>query len=648
MYRNLQLIHLILLILALETKAFVSSLKFHSDDAQRYNHNKEKSKIRLKKTSLTSKTQKDSTMDESIQNKNSKFQFSIDRGGTFTDIHCILPSGREIVQKLLSEDPDNYPDAPTEGIRRILQEYDNNPNHSYERKQKVYTGNIQSIRMGTTVATNALLERKGERTGLIITKGFKDLLEIGNQSRENIFDLSCYKPSLLYDHVEEVDERVMLGEFVEKSANVDESNINNQSSAEQEQPIRDENKCLSAGATSSPTDTGITNEQIIILRPPQHTQIQTILDQFKVKNIKSLAIVLTHSYTFDKHEHYIASIAKDMDWFTNISMSSQIMPMIKMVSRGHTACAAAYLTPKISTYLDSFKAGFDDALESNVRLSFMKSDGGLTPVDDFGGHQAILSGPAGGVIGYAKTAYRKGGTLLKDMSDNRKDDKHQDGDGMMKANENNDEKEDARMMPVIGFDMGGTSTDVSRYDGSLELVFETITAGVAIQAPQLDINTVAAGGGSRLFLRSGLFYVGPESAGAHPGPVCYRKNGHLAVTDANLVLGRVLPEYFPSIFGPNEDEPLDLEGARRAFDALRSEEEYKEYSVEEIAYGFLKVANEAMCRPIRNLTQMKGYDITTHKLACFGGAGPQHACAMAKALGMSSVFVHRYGGVLSA
>ena len=203
-------------------------------------------------------------------------------------------------------------------------------------------------------------------------------------------------------------------------------------------------------------------------------------------------------------------------------------------------------------------------------------------------------------------------------------------------------------MPVIGFDMGGTSTDVSRYDGSLELVFETTTAGVSIQAPQLDINTVAAGGGSRLFLRNGMFFVGPESAGAHPGPVCYRKNGYLAVTDANLVLGRVLPQYFPPIFGPNEDQPLDLEGAQKAFAELRDTEEGQKYTVEEIAYGFLQVANEAMCRPIRNLTQMKGFDITTHKLACFGGAGPQHACAMAKALGMSKVFVHRYGGVLSA
>jgi 5-oxoprolinase (ATP-hydrolysing) len=282
---------------------------------------------------------------------------------------------------------------------------------------------------------------------------------------------------------------------------------------------------------------------------------------------------------------------------------------LSLCNSGHTACAAAYLTPKITTYLASFRKGFDANL-SKVPLTFMKSDGGLAPVNDFGGHQAILSGPAGGVVGYAKTTPTQ---------------------------------------PVIGFDMGGTSTDVSRYAGYWEHVFETVTAGVAIQAPQLDIHTVAAGGGSRLFLRSGMFVVGPESAGAHPGPVCYRKNGYLAVTDANAVLGRVLPEYFPHIFGPNEDEPLDVEGARKAFEKLAEEEEEAVgRSPEELAFGFLQVANEAMCRPIRNLTQMKGFDITTHTLACFGGAGPQHACAMAKALGMTRVFVHRYGGVLSA
>lgn len=279
------------------------------------------------------------------------------------------------------------------------------------------------------------------------------------------------------------------------------------------------------------------------------------------------------------------------------------------ILRAHTACAAAYLTPKITDYLDGFLAGFDDSLkDGSVPLTFIQSDGGLAPYNAFGGHHAILSGPAGGVVGYAKTT---------------------------------------PSLPVIGFDMGGTSTDVSRYNGVYEHVLETTTAGVAIQAPQLDIHTVAAGGGSRLFWQHGMLVVGPESAGAHPGPVCYRKNGYLAVTDANAVLGRILPNEFPAIFGPNENEPLHVEGSREALEQLR-QEYCPTRSLEELAYGYLQVANEAMCRPIRNLTQMKGFDITTHTLACFGGAGPQHACAMAKALGMSRVFIHRYGGVLSA
>jgi 5-oxoprolinase (ATP-hydrolysing) len=277
--------------------------------------------------------------------------------------------------------------------------------------------------------------------------------------------------------------------------------------------------------------------------------------------------------------------------------------------RAHTACAAAYLTPVITNYLSGFLEGFDDSLRNgSVPLAFLQSDGGLSPYHSFGGHQAILSGPAGGVVGYAKTT---------------------------------------PSLPVIGFDMGGTSTDVSRYDGTYDHVLETVTAGVVIQAPQLDISTVAAGGGSRLGWQHGMLQVGPESAGAHPGPVCYRKGGPLAVTDANVILGRVLPQEFPSIFGPDENQPLHVQGSRDAMEELR-----RTYcpnrTLEELAYGYLQVANEAMCRPIRNLTQMKGFDITIHTLACFGGAGPQHACAMAKALGMSRVFIHRFGGVLSA
>ncbi len=361
---------------------------------------------------------------------------------------------------------------------------------------------------------------------------------------------------------------------------------------------------------------------MIPIRIPDADAVRTSLRKLANKGIKSLAVVFLHSYVYPEHEKMVGEIAKSMNCFSEISLSHEVMSMVKLVPRGHTACAAAYLTPKITEYLAGFTKGFDDGLMTSVRLDFMKSDGGLTPVNDFGGHQAILSGPAGGVVGYAKTSYRRS--------------LDEDGNALNKP------------LPIIGFDMGGTSTDVSRYDGALEHVFETTTAGVCIQAPQLDIHTVAAGGGSRLFWQNGLFVVGPESTKAHPGPVCYRKNGYLSVTDANLVLGRVIPEHFPNIFGPNEDEPLDLEGAREAFRALAEENNDVKGTIEGLAYGFIQVANEAMCRPIRNLTQMRGFDITKHSLACFGGAGPQHACAMARALGISKVYIHRYGGILSA
>lgn len=292
--------------------------------------------------------------------------------------------------------------------------------------------------------------------------------------------------------------------------------------------------------------------------------------------------------------------------------------MVKMVPRGFTASADAYLTPHILKYIQTFTEGFDEGLtDGTVPLYFMQSDGGLTDVHSFSGHRAILSGPAGGYVGYALTTPAS---------------------------------------QTIGFDMGGTSTDVSRYAGAYSHVFESTTAGVTIQAPQLDINTVAAGGGSRLFYESGVFRVGPESAGSHPGPVCYRKNGHLAITDANVVLGRVLPEYFPRIFGEKEDEMLDKESAVAAMaaiaDAVNEDVEggadAKRKTVEDVAMGFVKVANEAMCRPIRALTQMRGLDVSKHTLACFGGAGGQHACAIARNLGMKTVYVHRFSGVLSA
>jgi 5-oxoprolinase (ATP-hydrolysing) len=354
-----------------------------------------------------------------------KFHFAIDRGGTFTDVMCKLPNGNEVVLKLLSEDPHHYEDAPTEGIRRLLLEHDHDrgssspddPSSPYRRGVPVPTARIGSIRMGTTVATNALLERRGARMALLTTRGFGDLLEIGNQARPDIFDLSCRTPGLLYERVVEVDERVLLEEF-----------------------------CGDEVRDRLPTAIGLTQERVLIERVPDLRLVKTELERLRDDGITSLAVAFMHAYTYGEHERQVGDLARSMDCFEQISLSHEVMPMIKLVPRGHTACAAAYLTPKIATYLANFQRGFDSDL-ARVPLQFMKSDGGLAPVDGFGGHQAILSGPAGGVVGYAKTAY----------------------DPVTKT-------------PVIGFDMGGTSTDVSRFDGHLEHVFETVTAGVAIQA----------------------------------------------------------------------------------------------------------------------------------------------------------------------
>lgn len=339
-------------------------------------------------------------------------------------------------------------------------------------------------------------------------------------------------------------------------------------------------------------------------------------------NIHSVAVVLAHSYACPAHELAVGQIARAAG-MRHITLSHEAMPMCRMVPRGFTACAEAYLTPHVRRYLDSFRSGFRDQL-AGVEVLFMQSDGGLTRMEQFRGARAILSGPAGGVVGYARTGRAE------------------------------------TAMPLIGFDMGGTSTDVSRYDDRYEHVIESTTAGITIQAPQLDINTVAAGGGSRLFFRSGLFVVGPESAGAHPGPACYRKGGPLTVTDANLVLGRLQPDYFPCIFGASECEPLDAQRSRELFDELRveinehrsagtgDESSRRAMSAEEVAAGFVRVANEAMCRPIRALTQARGFDTAQHALACFGGAGGQHACSIARELGMRVVLVHKYAGILSA
>ncbi|XP_044745499.1 5-oxoprolinase [Coccinella septempunctata] len=520
-----------------------------------------------------------------------KFQFAIDRGGTFTDVFARCPGGELKVLKLLSEDPQNYNDAPTEGIRRIIQKF---TGQKLDRSQPVDNSRIESIRMGTTVATNALLERKGEKMALVINKGFHDILLIGNQARPKIFELDIVRSEVLYSEVVEVDCRVIPA----------------QDGVCELKNIRDYRKI-----------TGATGEDFFVVKELDREEVYRSLKELKEKGINSISVSLVHSYTVAEQELEVGKIAEELG-FSHISLSHKVMPMVRLVSRGFTSCADAYLTPHVKRYVEGFCKGFKNNLQG-TRVLFMQSDGGLTSMDNFNGARAVLSGPAGGVVGYAKTTWQKETDL-----------------------------------PVIGFDMGGTSTDVSRFAGSYEHVYESTTAGVTIQAPQLDVNTVAAGGGSMLFFRSGLFVVGPDSAGADPGPACYKKGGPLTVTDANLVLGRLLPEYFPKIFGKGENEALDKEASLEKFTELTANinkfleqqdtHQKAAKSIQEVAMGFVRVANEAMCRPIRALTQAKGYDTARHALACFGGAGGQHACAIARSLGMSTVFIHKYAGILSA
>ncbi|KAI1141761.1 Hydantoinase B/oxoprolinase-domain-containing protein [Hypoxylon sp. FL0543] len=522
--------------------------------------------------------------------KEPKIDIFIDRGGTFTDCVGIPQSGDQddIVIKLLSVDPANYEDAPTEGIRRILEEFTGKP---HPRDVKLSSDSIGVIRMGTTVATNALLERKGERSALLITEGFRDALEIGYQARPKLFDLAINKPDVLYSEVVEVEERVTM---------------------------EDSTKDPLPGTIDIDSDpalrVGQSGDIIRILKPLNVESTRKSLQGLFEKGYRSICICLAHSYSFPDHENAVSDIAKEVG-FTSISASATLIPMIKLISRGMSATADAYLTPEIRKYITNFRHGFQDGLKG-TRCQFMQSDGGLVDVEKFSGLRAILSGPAGGVVGYARTSWHP-------------DDR----------------------TPVIGFDMGGTSTDVSRYAGDFGHVFETTTAGVTIQSPQLDINTVASGGGSILGWKNGLFTVGPESAAAHPGPACYRKGGPLTVTDANLFLGRLLPEYFPVIFGPDENLPLDYEVTKTKFieltDSINAASSTQK-TPEEVALGFLAVANETMCRPIRALTEGKGYHTSAHRLAVFGGAGGQHAASIARNLGINTVVIHKYSSILSA
>ncbi|KAI0739668.1 5-oxoprolinase [Daedaleopsis nitida] len=547
-----------------------------------------------------------------------------DRGGTFCDVHASFPDPqnpkerKEIVVKLLSQDPGNYNDAPTEGIRRVLKTV---TGEQIPRGSILSTDKIDYIRLSTTVATNALLERKGQKHALLITHGFKDLLLIGNQSRPKIFDLNIRRPPPLYSTVLEVDERVTLVGYTSDPQ------------AEQHAVQFDEDGKVKRGYRGNGWDQkgdaegpgevvqGLSGEAVRIMRRPDMVKVRDDLQRLYDDGYRSIAIVFCHSYTYPEHELQVAALARTLG-FSQVSASSQLLPMIKMVPRGVSSTADAYLTPILRQYLDGFFSGFDEKLKDgkvlSPRVEFMGSDGGLLDLNNFSGLKSILSGPAGGVVGYALTSW--------------------------------DEK---KKVPIIGIDVGGTSTDVSRYSGRYEVVYETTTAGVTIQSPQLDINTVAAGGGSCLSFRNGLFLAGPNSAGAEPGPACYRKGGPLAVTDANLVLGRLVPDYFPKIFGKSEKEPLDIEASRNAFEELAREinasvSEDKKMGMDEIVYGFIKVANETMCRPIRALTEARGYATSKHILASFGGAGGQHACEIAQLLGIKTILIHHYSSILSA
>lgn len=524
-------------------------------------------------------------------NNCNRYRIAIDRGGTFTDVIANKGSGKpedDLVFKLLSVDENNYNDAPLEGIRRVLEIFEHK---KIPRGSKLDISNVASIRMGTTLATNCALERNGEPCAFVTTKGFKDVLVIGDQTRPKIFELNIKKPTPLYDMVVEIDERCTLEDYSEQS------------------PFT-----KSIANESQSTFEGKSGEIVRVLKVPDEIEVKKTLIAIYNKGIRSIAIAFIHSYTYPYHEQIVGKIAKEIG-FSHVSLSSEVSPMIKFLPRAHSAVADAYLTPVIKKYLNGIYNGLINY--SNTSIQFMQSDGGLVEGSKFSGLKSILSGPAGGVVGYSRTCF--------------------------------DEKEN---IPLLGFDMGGTSTDVSRYgNGKLEHIFETTTAGITIQSPQLDINTVASGGSSILSWSKGFFKVGPNSAAADPGPAAYRKGGPLTITDANLFLGRLVPQFFPHIFGPNEDESLDLETTTNKFNQLTTiinEDLNTNLTPEEVAFGFIEVANEGMARPIRAVTEAKGYDVTKHILVAFGGAGGQHAVSVAESLGISTVIAHRYSSILSA
>ena len=523
-----------------------------------------------------------------------QFRFAIDRGGTFTDVVATVELADGTVEittcKLLSRNPTSYPDAPSEGIRRVMGKYASTVT-SPSPHPLIDESHLAEIRMGTTVATNALLERNGVRSALVVTRGFQDLLVIGNQARPKIFDLNIVKNKPLYEHVVEVSERVRVVRNEEREAHGGDGN----------------------GAAWVETGTGHIVE---VITPLDEGELRMQLEGVFNKGIDSVAISLMHAYAYPHHELAASRIAKSIG-FKNISVSHNLMPMVKYVPRTTTASVDAYLSPLITSYISNFRQHFSNNLQT-VNLLFIQSDGALARADDFFGYRAVLSGPAGGVVGCA-------------------------------ACTTHDLGPDVRM---VGFDMGGTSTDVCRCEGTrVSHVLEAEIAGTTLQAPQVEVHTVAAGGGSILKWENGMYVVGPDSAGAVPGPACYGHGGPLTVTDANLVLGRIRPEFFPATFGPNATDQLRAELSMAKFAELQhviQRDTGVERSVEEIAESFVHIANETMCRAIRNITESKGFRCAEHVLTVFGGAGGQHACSVARNLGISRVYVNKYASFLSA
>src|SRR5262245_54710404 len=468
----------------------------------------------------------------------SGWQFWIDRGGTFTDIVARRPDGVLATHKLLSENPGRYADAAIAGIKHFLGD-------------PLPVEKVESVKMGTTVATNALLERKGERTVLFITRGFRDALRIAYQNRPRIFDRHIVLPEMLYSKVVEVEERI-----------------------------------------------GARGEVVL---PLNASQAEIDLKNAFAEGYRSVAIVFMHGYRFTEHEKKAKQLAEKIG-FTQISVSHEVSPLMKLVGRGDTTVVDAYLSPILRRYVDQVAEALGGA-----RLLFMQSNGGLTDARRFQGKDAILSGPAGGIVGAVRTAAGAG------------------------------------FERIIGFDMGGTSTDVSHYAGELEREFETLVAGVRMRAPMMRIHTVAAGGGSILHFDGARYRVGPDSAGAVPGPASYRRGGPLTVTDANVMLGKIQPKYFPHVFGADGRQPLDAGVVKEKFREFQQGR-----SAEEAAEGFVRIAVGNMANAIKHISVQRGHDVTGYTLCCFGGAAGQHVCLVADALAMTRVFIHPHAGVLSA